>query len=630
MTEERAKRKLSGILSADAVGYSRLMRQDEGATVATLKEYREVMASLIQKYNGRVVDSPGDNLLAEFGSVVDAVECAVEIQNDLNNRNEALPDDRRMAFRIGIHLGDVIEEEERIYGDGVNIAARIEGLAESGGICISRTTFDSIKNKLSFGYEYLGEHSVKNIAEPVRVYRVLTEPAAAGKVIGEKRFLGKLSRKTAMAAIIVLVIVAGGLIGWNIYLHQSKKIEPASLDKMAYPLPGKPSIAVLPFDNLTGDPDLQYISDGLSEEIISGLSQVPELFVIARNSSFIYKGKPVKVQQVSEELGVRYVLEGSVRKGGSRVRITAQLIDAVGGYHIWSESYDRELKDILEMQEDIMRNVLIETRVKLTEGEQLRLWQSKQKIDFNSMKKFWQARWNFYRMNPEGFAMARQLVEEAIEIEPNYAEAYPLLSFTYLVGMSSSKSPGKSMALAEKYAQKALQLNKSHPYAHIVLGQISLYKRQYEKAITEGEKAFDLVPNSADVHNHLGFFLHMAGRWEESIPLFESAIRLNPYPPNWYHIRLGGAYADVGRYDEAIDAFKKGLKRQAGDPYGRLGLAGVYIWQGREKEARAEVAEILKKNPNYSLKRGGWPGFYKNIETANRWIEALQKAGLPY
>jgi adenylate cyclase len=603
------------------------MRQDEAATVATLKEHKEVMASLIYQYSGRVVDSPGDNLLAEFSSVVDAVECAVEIQNELKNKNEALSDDRKMPFRIGIHLGDIIEEEERIYGDGVNIAARIEGLAESGGICISRTTYDSVKDKLSFGYEYLGEHSVKNIAEPVRVYRVLTEPEAAGKVIGEKRFLGRISRKTAMAAIIGLVIVAGGLIGWNIYLQQSKKIEPASVEKMAYPLPDKPSIAVLPFDNLTGDPDLQYISDGLSEEIISGLSQVPELFVIARNSSFIYKGKPVKVQQVSEELGVRYVLEGSVRKGGNRLRITAQLIDAVGGYHIWSERYDRELKDILEMQEDIMRNVLIKTRVKLTEGEQLRL---SQKVDFNAMKKFWQARWNFYRMNPEGFAMARQLVEEAIEIEPNYAGAYPLLSYIYLVGMGSSKSPRESMALAEKYAQKSLRLDNSQPWPHIVLGQISLFKRQYEKAIAEGKKALTLSPNGADSLNQLGFFLHMAEKWEEAIPLYESAIRLNPYPPSFYYTRLGGAYADVGRYNEAIDTCKKGLKRQPGDPYARLVSAGVYIWQGREKEAQAEVAEILRKNPKYSLKRGVWPRFYKNKDTANRWTEALQKAGLSY
>jgi adenylate cyclase len=625
MADERARRKLSGILSADAVGYSRLMQEDEASTIRDLEDNKRLMGELIQQFKGRVVDAPGDNLLAEFDSVVDATECAVEIQQELKGKNSELPDNRKMQFRMGVNLGDVVEEADRIYGDGVNIAARLEGLAESGGICISRTAYDHVKNKLELGYEYLGEHNVKNIAEPVRVYRVLMEPEAAGKVIGEKRFIGRVSRKTAIAAIIGLIIVAGGLMGWNIYLHQSKRIEPASTDKMSYPLPDKPSIAVLPFDNLTGDPDMQYISDGLSEEIISGLSQVPELFVIARNSSFIYRGKPVKVQQVSEELGVRYVLEGSLRKGDSRLRITAQLIDAVGGYHIWSERYDRELKDILEMQDDIMRNVLINTRVKLTEGEQLK---SSQKIDFKAMKKFWQARWNFYRMNPEGFAMAQQLVKEAIEIEPNFAGAYPLLSFIYLVGMGTSKSPLESMALAEKYAQKSLQLDSSQPWPHIVLGQISIYKRQYDKAITEGRKAITLSPNGADSLNALGFFLHMAEKWEEAIPLYERAIRLNPYPPSFYYTRLGGAYADVGRYDESIDSCKMGLKRQPNDPYARLVSAGVYIWQGREKEAQAEIAEILRKNPNYSLKRGVWPRFYKNKDTANRWIKALQKAGL--
>ena len=235
MNEERTKRKLSGILSADAVGYSRLMRQDESATVATLKERRDIMASLINKYNGRIVDSPGDNLLAEFGSVVDAVECAAKIQEELKIKNEGLPDDRKMEFRIGIHLGDVIEEEGRIYGDGVNIASRIEGLAEGGGICISRTTYDSVKDKLSFGYKYLGEQTVKNINEPVTVYRVLTEPESAGKVIGEKKFLGKITRRAALAAIIILIIVAAGLLGWNIYSHQSKKVEAANLEKMAFP-----------------------------------------------------------------------------------------------------------------------------------------------------------------------------------------------------------------------------------------------------------------------------------------------------------------------------------------------------------------------------------------------------------
>jgi adenylate cyclase len=274
MTEKRARRKLSGILSADAVGYSRLMQEDEASTIRTLEDSKRLMGKLIERFKGRVVDAPGDNLLAEFSSVVDATECAVQIQQELKTKNVELPDDRKMQFRIGVNLGDVVEEADRIYGDGVNIAARLEGLAEPGGICISRTAYDHVKNKLEVGYEYLGEHSVKNIAEPVRVYRVLMEPEAVGKVIGEKRFLGRFSRKTAMSAIILLVIVAGVLIGWNIYLQQSKKVEPASLDKMLYPLPDNPSIAVLPFDNMSADPEQEYFSDGITEEIITALTKV--------------------------------------------------------------------------------------------------------------------------------------------------------------------------------------------------------------------------------------------------------------------------------------------------------------------------------------------------------------------
>jgi TolB-like protein len=246
-------------------------------------------------------------------------------------------------------------------------------LAEAGGICISRTAYGQIKNKLTLGYEYLGEHSVKNISEPVHVYKVLMDADAAGKVIGEKRFLGRFSRRTAMAAIIILVIVAGGLIGWNIYLQQSKKVEPASMEKMAYPLPDKPSIAVLAFNNLSGDPAQEYFNDGISEDIITALSKIPKMFVIARNSSFTYKGKPVKVQQVAEELGVRYVLEGSVRKTGEKVRINAQLIDAQTGRHLWAEKYDRELKDILALQDEITKSIITELQVKLTEGEQARI-----------------------------------------------------------------------------------------------------------------------------------------------------------------------------------------------------------------------------------------------------------------
>jgi TolB-like protein/class 3 adenylate cyclase len=368
MMEERAKRKLTAILSADAKGYSRLMGEDEKTTVETLKTYREVMGDLIRQYRGRVVDSPGDNVLSEFASVVDAVECAVKIQEELKTRNKGLPEDRRMEFRIGIHHGDVIEDEERIYGDGVNVAARIEGLAEGGGICISRTSFDSVKNKLNLGYEYLGDHTVKNIAEPVRVYRVLMEPEAAGKVIGEAKPKTKQLRGIAIGAVAVLIIVAGALAIWNFYLRPA--FEPASVEEMAFPLPDKPSIAVLPFDNMSGDPKQEYFSDGLTEEIITALSKVPYLLVIARNSTFSYKGKPVKIGQVAEELGVRYVLEGSVRKAGDRVRVTAQLIDAIKGHHLWAERYERELKDTFSLQDEITRNILSALAVKLTVGEQ--------------------------------------------------------------------------------------------------------------------------------------------------------------------------------------------------------------------------------------------------------------------
>jgi class 3 adenylate cyclase len=311
MSEARDKRKLSALLSADVKGYSRLMGEDESGTVRTLKEYREIMTKLIQRYRGRVVDSPGDNILADFASVVDAVQCAVEVQEVLKLKNANLPEDRRMQFRIGINLGDVIEEGDRIYGDGVNIAARIEGLAEGGGICISGSAHEQIENKLALGYEYLGENNVKNISKPIRVYRVLTESDAIRKVIDKTGVSTRNWRRIAIAVVIVSIVIGVGLlVSLNFYLRQSMRVEAASLDKMAYPLPEKPSIAVLPFDNLSGDPEQEYFSDGLTEQIITSLSRIPRMFVIARNSTFTYKGKPVKVQKVAEDLGVRYILEG--------------------------------------------------------------------------------------------------------------------------------------------------------------------------------------------------------------------------------------------------------------------------------------------------------------------------------
>lgn len=458
MVQENYKRKLTTIFSADVVGYSRLMEDNEEATIQTLNTYRNAMTILINQHRGRVVDATGDNLLAEFSSVVDAVRCAVETQKELREKNADVPENRRMMFRIGVNLGDIVEEDDRIYGDGVNIAARLEGLAEQGGICISRTAYDQVKNKLELGYEYLGKHSVKNISEPVHVYRVLTEPEAIGKVIGENRIE---MRRITLAAIIVFLIGFGGLAGWYLYLDQTKRVEPASLEKMAYTLPDKPSIAVLPFDNMAEDPKQVYFSDGITEEIITALSKVQNLFVIARNSTFTYKDKPVKVQQVAEELGVRYVIEGSVRKAGDTVRITAQLIDAISGKHLWAERYDRQLEDIFSVQDEITKKIITALQVKLTEGEQARII-AKGTDNLEAYLKTLQVISHLGNPKPENNALARQTAEEAVALDPDWPMTYWALGMTHLfdVFYGTSKNPAKSLERANELGQKALASDK--------------------------------------------------------------------------------------------------------------------------------------------------------------------------
>jgi adenylate cyclase len=630
MAEERAKRKLSAILSADVKGYSRLMGDDELSTIETLKRYREVITTFVQQYRGRVVDSPGDNVLAEFASVVDGVECAVKIQEELKTKNAELPENRKMEFRIGVNLGDVVEDGERIFGDGVNIAARIEGLAEPGGICISRTAYDHIKNKLKIGYESLGEHSVKNIAEPVRIYRVLMEPEAAGKVIGEKRFLGRISRKTAMATIIGLVIIAGGLIGWNIYLQQSKKIEPASLDKMAYPLPDKPSIAVLPFDNLSGVPEQEYFNDGLTEEIITALSKMPQLFVIARSSTFTYKGKPVKVQQISEELGVRYVLEGSVRRVENRVRITAQLIDAIKGHHIWAERYDKDLKDMFALQDEITMNILTALQVKLT-GVDYGYLLSKRTDNLQAYLKYLQALEHKYTLTKEGNALARRLLEEAIAIDPEFTDAYVVLGQTHYMDIfyQSTKSPEESLDRSFELIKKAIDLDDSLSNAHHQLGFLYIrFMRKYDKAIDECERAIALAPNSADAHIWMAVALKFASRHEEALQYCEQAFRLNPIHPRWWFRLVGSIQILLGRYNEAIINCKKALDGAPDDILTHRCLTSAYSWAGRLEEARAQAKEVLRINPEHSLELYAKSLPFKNKADSERIIEGLRMAGL--
>jgi adenylate cyclase len=528
------------------------------------------------------VDSPGDNILAEFVSVVNSLRCAWDVQQEIKSRNASLPENRRLNFRIGINLGDVIEEEDRIYGDGVNIAARLEGLAEEGGICISGTAYDQVKTKLPFRYEYQGEQVVKNIREPIRVYKVLIE----------------------------------------------KDVDALILDKKLE-LPDKPSIAVLPFVNMSGDPEQEYFSDGITEGIITSISKVGNLFVIARTSSFKYKDQTVDVQQVGRELGVGYVMEGSVQKSGERIRITAQLVDTKTGHHLWAERYDRNLKDIFAIQDEITIKIMTALQVKLTEGEQARI-HAKGTKKLEAYEKHLQGLQYLRRFNLEGNVLARQMFEEAIALDSEYPAPYALLGWVHLMDvlLGWSKSPIKSMEQVFELAQKTLALDDSLGEAHNLLLRVYLFKRQYEKAIAEGEWSVALEPNNAFNILQLAEALRYAGRSEESIALYKQALRLEPLPPSHFYHGLAAAYLLTGQYNKAIAACQKAIQRSPDSLFAHIILATAYGSSGRDEEARAEAAEVLRINPKFSTEylAKTWP--FKNKADIERFVEPLRKAGL--
>jgi len=631
MAKEGFKRKLTAILSADVKGYSRLMGEDEEATIHTLTEYRKIISDQVKQHEGRVVDAPGDNVLAEFASVVDALKCAVDIQKEIARQNESLPENRKMEFRIGVNLGDVAEEGDRIYGDGVNVAARIENLADPGGICISRSAYDQVRKRLSLGYEYLGEHSVKNIDEPVRVYRVLTAPEYVGRVIGEKTAAGKKWRRLAYAAVACLIVVAGGLIAWNIYLQKSRRVEPADTEKMAFPLPDKPSIAVLPFTNLSGEKEMEYFCDGLSEGIINGLSKSEHIFVIARNSTFTYKNKPVQVNQVAEEMGVRYVIEGSIQRESNRVRVTAQLIDALTGHHLFSERYDRELKDILNLQDEITLKVLTAVQVKLTVGEGAHV-SEKGTQNLDAYLKVLEAReLKAGAMNKERVEKAMKLLEEAIALDPEYAYAYSILSTAYidLLGIGASVSPREDLRRAVELGQKAVALDESNSSAHANLAFPYIFLKKFDKAIEEAEKGVSLSPGSAAAYFALGAALYSARRPQKAIPILEKCLRLSPVPIHSQVLGfLASSYLMIGQYEESIATYKKVLQIYGPDNLvAHLWMVIAYMAWGRENEARAEAAEVLRIEPKFSVEQ--WmKNMPVNQETRDRLTRGLLKAGL--
>ena len=632
MTAEKFKRKLAAILSADVKGYSRLMGEDEEGTVRTLNAYLGAITGFIQKHQGRLVVTAGDSVLAEFASVVDAVRCAVEIQEELKDRNKDLPEGKRMEFRIGVNLGDVVEEGDNILGDGVNVAARVQSLADGGGICISGMVYENIKNKLALGYEYLGEQTVKNIADPVRVYRVRMESeTVSAKVVQEKKPARKGLSKAALG-IIAVVVIAGAVILYQFALRPSpSKTEVASKEKMAFPLPDKPSIAVLPFVNMSEDPKQEYFSDGITEDIITDLSKISGLLVIARNSTFSYKGKSVKVKQVAEELGVRYVLEGSVRRAGDEIRINAQLIDAMTGHHLWAERYDGTMSKIFALQDKITQKIVSALEVKLTGGEKEQVGQ-KGTDNIEAYNALLEGGNHFLRYTPDGSAKAAAFFKKAIELDPNYGRAYAALAQVYYQAtLFTALLSGHKMSWIEarlrlrEYTQMAMKKPTSDAYN--ISSLMYLSRRQHKEAISELERGLALDPNSPGCHINMGRALYLAGRPKEGIEYLNKWMRLDPRNPFVYLVALGWAHFCMGEIAEAATFMEQALSlnpEAAG-----ISLAAFYALLGRDQDARAMLEMRRKKSgvaPDVSIPMFGMP--FRDRAIVDRYAEGLLKAGL--
>ncbi|PBB99270.1 adenylate/guanylate cyclase domain-containing protein [Mesorhizobium sp. WSM3862] len=584
-------RKLAAILAADVVGYSRLASADEDRTLARLRALRsDLIDPIIAVHNGRVIKRTGDGALVEFRSVVDAVRCAIEVQNGMVERNAGVPQDRRIEFRIGIHLGDVVEESDGdLMGDGVNIASRLEGVAAPGAICLSEDAYRQVKARLDLSVSDLGSTQLKNIAEPIRVYSLQ---------------VGSAGTKAAATP-------------------ETAASRPATA------APPKLSIAVLPFANMSGDAEQDYFADGISEDIITALSKLSQLFVIARNSSFTFKGQNVHVQEVGSKLGVRHVLEGSVRKSGNRVRITAQLIDATSGGHLWAERFDRDLTDIFAVQDDVTQQIVGALALNLTEGDRQRLApeyaRNTQAYDY-----FLRGRELWHRLTKETNVAARDLLQRAIELDPKFASAHAFLALTHGLDYLNrwSASPPESMAQAEEAATRAVTLDDSDPWAHWALAIVKLYTRRHDEAIDEAEHAIALNPNFAEGHVILGEALHYSGRSEEALESYARGKTLNPYFPDvLLHFQALASF-QLGRYEEAVDLLLQRLARNAVTDVSRALLAASYGHLGRFAEARGAWQEVLRVNPDYSLdyRRKVLP--YKNPADFELIVDGLRKAGI--
>ena len=593
MSEEGVERKLTTILAADVVGYSRLMGEDEAGTLARLKSLRkELMQPKIAGGRGRVVKLMGDGLLAEFPSVVEAVRCAVDIQQDMAGREADLPDERRLRLRIGVNLGDIIVEGSDIYGDGVNVAARLEGLAEPGGICISGKVYEEVRNKLPTAFEDLGEQEVKNIAEPVRVYR-WTDATA--------------DPKPGMAG-------AEG----------------------ALPLPDKPAIAVLPFTNMSGDPEQEFFADGITEDIITALSKLRWFLVIARNSTFVYKGKALDIKQIGRELGVRYILEGSVRKVGNRIRITAQLIDAKSGAHLWAQHYDRELTDIFQLQDDITQSVTATIEPKLVAAEGVRS-QNRSPEDLGAWGLVMRALTHYGRMTTKESEAAIEILRKAVKQYPDYGPAHSLLAFMLLVSGHVGWIPeSHGYYYADELAQqatvlahRACELDNDDPWAHLALGYLAFTERRTEKTVREYMRAIELNPNFATAYGYLGWALVFDGQSDNALEYFQQALRMSPHDPllAFFCSGTGVAHYFARRYDKAIEWTGRAIAERPGFTAAHRIHCASLAQAGKTEETRTAVAKLKELQPTISI---AW--IEQHVPYTSRamphFLDGMRKAGI--
>jgi adenylate cyclase len=577
-------RRLAAIFAADVAGYSRLVGADEEGTLARLTSHRrELIEPKIAEHQGRLVKTTGDGVLAEFASPVKAVRCAIDVQHAMAARNADIPEGKRIEFRIGINLGDVVVEDGDIFGDGVNVAARLENIAEPGTVFISRTVRDFVTDAAELALEDLGERELKNIAKPVQVFRIAA-PAQA--------------------------------------LAAGQAPAPA--------VPQRPSIAVLPFTNMSGDAEQEYFSDGMTEDLITDLSKISALFVIARNSSFAYKGKTVKVQEIGRDLGVRFVLEGSIRKSGNRVRITAQLIDAESGGHLWAERFDRDLTDIFATQDEVVEKIVRALAVTLTQGEETRLGR-RGTAKIEAYEAYLRGRQLLSRSTREAIAQARAMYRRAIELDPTYAVPHAGLALTGISNYVSdwTDDPDAELDEAERWARRALELDDSEPVAHMALGSVMLWRRDHDGALAESRRMLELDPNFAQGYSAMALALMYAGHALEALGRFATAMRLDPHYAGIVLHFVAQANFSLGNYGTAVKQLLERIARTPGTDSSRMMLAACYGHLGRIEEARAAWAELLKVNPNFSLEQRARVLPYKDPRDFQRIVEGLAKAGLP-